>query len=91
MPITEATLISWLSGNWPSVLLGLTAAITYVAAISRLQKFTARIDTTERELLRISHEIACQKAKMARVMIHHCRRHPEDMEQLMKITEDDAA
>lgn len=89
MVITEATVINWLSANFPSVLLGLTAAITYVVIYSRLRTFLDRIETTEKELIKQSKEVARLKAKLSRVILTHCQRHSEDMANLMKIEDEE--
>ncbi len=89
MVITEATVINWLSANFPSVLLGLTAAITYVVIYSRLRTFLDRIETTEKALIQQSKELARLKTKLSRVILTHCQRHSEDMANLMKIEDEE--
>lgn len=88
MVITEATVISWLSANFPSVAIGLTAAITYVVIYSRLRAFLDRIETTEKELIKQARELSRLKTRLSRVILTHCQRHSDDMASLMK-TEDE--
>ncbi len=88
MPTTEAQTLKWLSENWPSVLVGLSAGITYVAAYLRLQTFLGRIDKAEKEMVRLAREMVHLKVKLAQVVLTHCQKYPAEMERLMKIEED---
>ena len=87
MPITEAQAWIWISSNWPSVVIGLSVAITYVAAYSRLVAYLGRLEKVEKELLRSNREVMQLRIRVAKLTVNHCQRHPEDLERLMHIDE----
>lgn len=90
MGITEATVISWLSANFPSVLIGLIAATTFTAIYYRLRTFLDRMDKAETELVKISKNLYRLKLKVNQIILSHCMKHREDMEELMKIPPEDS-
>ena len=44
--MTEADVMKWLAGNWPSVIVGLTVAAAYV----RLNRFVGRLHKIEEKV-----------------------------------------
>lgn len=85
MVITEATVISWLSANFPSVAIGLIAATTFIVIYLRLRTFLDRMDNAETELIKVRKDLYRIKMKVSQMVLMHCKLHKEDMEALMKI------
>jgi hypothetical protein len=86
---TEQTVLTWLSNNYPSVVLGLSVGITYAVLYLRLQGFLTRITTLEKQVISQAREMIHVKIKIAKVIMTHCQRYPNEMEKLMKIEETD--
>jgi len=89
MVITEAMLTSWLSANFPSVLIGLITATTFIAIYLRLRVFLDRMDKAETELVKVSKSLYRLKLKVNQIVLFHCRMHKEDLESLMKMDPED--
>lgn len=89
MVITEATVISWLSANYPSVLIGLSVAIIYVAAYLRLKAFFDRVEKVETELTAQKRELVRLKARLSQLILSHCQQHKDDLKELMQEKRDD--
>lgn len=89
MVITEATVISWLSANYPSVLIGLTVAIIYVAAYLRLKAFFDRMEKVETELTAQKRELVRLKSKLSQLILSHCQQHKDDLKELMQEKKND--
>ena len=89
MVITEATVISWLSANYPSVLVGLSVAIIYVAAYLRLKAFFDRMEKVETELTAQKRELVRLKARLSQLILSHCQQHKDDLKELMQEKRDD--
>ena len=89
MVITEATVISWLSANYPSVLIGLSVAIIYIAAYLRLKAFFDRMEKVETELTAQKRELVRLKARLSQLILSHCQQHKDDLKELMQEKRDD--
>ena len=89
MAITEATVINWLSVNYPSVLIGLSAAIIYVVAYLRLKAFFDRMEKMETELTTQKRELVRLKSKLSQLILSHCQQHKDDLKELMQGKNDD--
>lgn len=89
MVITEAAVISWLSANYPSVLIGLSVAIIYVAAYLRLKAFFDRMEKVETELTAQKRELVRLKSKLSHLILSHCQQHKDDLKELMQEKKDD--
>lgn len=89
MVITEAAVISWLSANYPSVLIGLSVAIIYVAAYLRLKAFFDRMEKVETELTAQKRELVRLKARLSQLILSHCQQHKDDLKELMQEKRDD--
>lgn len=83
MPPTEATLISWLSGNWPSLMIGLSGALIYVSAYVKLTAFLARVDAAEKAIVKLNRKCLLTRIKVEKLVLQHCSRHEEDLKDLM--------
>jgi len=80
--------MTWLSANWPSVVLGLSAALIYISAWSKLNAFLLRIEKDEKETARQGKELVQVKQKVGQLCLIHCKRHGEDLDRLMKVEEE---
>ena len=89
MAITEATVISWLSANYPSVLIGLSVGIIYVVAYLRLKAFFDRMEKVETELTSLKQEQVRLKAKLSQLILSHCQQHKDDLKELMQEKKND--
>ena len=89
MVITEATVISWLSANYPSVLIGLSVAIIYVATYLRLKAFFDRMEKVETELTAQKRELVRLKSKLSQLILSHCQQHKDDLKELMQEKKND--
>ena len=89
MVITEATVINWLSANYPSVLIGLSVAIIYVAAYLRLKAFFDRMEKVATELTAQKRELVRLKSKLSQLILSHCQQHKDDLKELMQGKNDD--
>jgi hypothetical protein len=89
MVITEATVINWLSVNYPSVLIGLSAAIIYVVAYLRLKAFFDRMEKMETELTAQKRELVRLKSKLSQLILSHCQQHKDDLKELMQEKKDE--
>jgi len=81
---TEATLITWLSAHWPSLMIGLSGALIYVTVYVKLTAFLARVDTAEKAILKLNRKCLLMRMKVERLVLQHCSRHEEDLKELMK-------
>lgn len=81
---TEATLITWLSSNWPSLVIGLSGALIYVTAYLRLAAFLARVDAAEKAIVKLNRKCLLIKMKVEKLVLQHCSRHEEDLKELMR-------
>lgn len=88
MPPTETQVLTWLYSNWPSVLLGLSVALIYVSAWSRLNTFLARIEKSEKATVKQAQELVQVKVKIAQLCLIHCKKYGDDLDKLMKIEEE---
>lgn len=84
MPPTEATLITWLSDNWPSLMIGLSGALIYATAYLKLTAFLARVDAAEKAIVKLNRKCLLTRIKVEKLVLQHCSRHEEDLKELMK-------
>lgn len=89
MPLTEVQVIAWISANWPSVVIGLSAASIYGVAWKRLSEFLSEQERLRKEVERQRVQLNHVKIKLAQLARAHCVRHSEDMDRLMKISEEE--
>jgi hypothetical protein len=81
---TEATLITWLSNNWPTLTIGLSGALIYATAYLKLVAFLARVDALEKSIVKLNRKCLSMKLKIERLVLRHCSRHEEDVVDLLK-------
>lgn len=83
---TETQLIEWLWINFPSVAIGCSIGIIYIALYLRLRAFLERMDKTEKQMIKHSKELLQVKEKLAQLIICHCKvpENKADMDILMR-------
>jgi hypothetical protein len=81
---TEATLITWLSNNWPTLTIGLSGALIYATGYIKLVAFLARVDAAEKAIVKLNRKCLLVRMKVEKLILQHCSRHEEDLKELLK-------
>lgn len=80
---TEAQLTKWLLENWPSVVIGCSVALIYIAAFLRLHAFLQRVKKTEDSLVQLQSDFLHLESLVFMMATSHCQKYPLEMKDIM--------
>lgn len=86
---TESQVVTWLTNNWPTVVVALSAGTIYVAAYLRLHAFLAIVASQTKQLAALRQRVRIQREILEALIANHCNKYPlETKEMLVLLAKD---